>query len=89
MLRETTKGYKVGPLFADDEKIAEALYQACLNAAIGQPVFIDVPKINQPGINLVKQYQTEYVMECGRMYHGDPPQMALEKVFGVTTFELG
>ncbi len=89
VLRKTCKGYKIGPLFADDAEIAEELYKACLNAAIGEPVFIDIPVANRAAVALVKKYEATYVFECARMYLGKVPDNNIEKVFGVTTFELG
>lgn len=89
VLRKAGKGYKIGPLFADNLLVAEALYQACLNAVPGEAVFLDIPVNNPDAVSLVQKYDAVYVFECARMYHGKPPKQALNKVFGVTTFELG
>ena len=89
VIRKVNVGYKIGPLFADDDAIAEELYKACLNAAVGEPVFLDIPVINQGAVALVKKYDAKYTFECARMYHGDAPDMAMNKVYGITTFELG
>lgn len=89
VLRKAGKGYKIGPLFADNSKAAEALYKACLNAVSGESVFLDIPVNNPDAVALVEKYKAVYVFECARMYHGIPPKQALNKVFGVTTFELG
>jgi len=46
--------------------------------------------MNHPeAVNLVKKYQAKYVFECARMYYGTPPPAQWEKVFGLTTFEVG
>lgn len=89
LLRKAGEGCKIGPLFADDEQIAEALYRACLATVPGEQVFLDIPVINQQAVDLVKKYNAGYVFECARMYYGQPPAMALDKIFGITTFELG
>ena len=89
VLRKATSGFKIGPLFADDDYIAEALYRACLNAAVGQLVYFDIPMTNQGAVAIVKKYQAKYVFECARMYHGKPPKIDTNKVYGITTFELG
>jgi GNAT superfamily N-acetyltransferase len=89
LMRKAAAGYKIGPLFADDAAVAEALYQACLNAAIDEKVFLDIPEINSGAKHLVGQYEAVPVFECARMYLGTPPETAAEKVFGITTFELG
>lgn len=87
--RKCVDGYKICPLFADRADIAESLYRACLNAAIGQPVFLDIPVVNPDAVSLVKKYEATYVFECARMYYSNPPEIAINKVFGITTFELG
>ncbi|PKP53923.1 MAG: GNAT family N-acetyltransferase [Bacteroidetes bacterium HGW-Bacteroidetes-1] len=89
IMRKATSGYKICPLFADNEVVAEALYKACLNAVPGEEVFLDIPLTNTAAVRLLKKYKTQYVFECARMYYGKPPELALEKVFGITTFELG
>lgn len=89
MIRKATTGYKVCPLFADNRIIAEALYEACLNAAGDELVYIDIPMTNENAIEMVHKYDATYIFECARMYYGNPPKMAIHKVFGITTFELG
>lgn len=89
IIRKATIGYKVCPLFADNEKIAEELYKACLNSVIGEQLFIDIPLKNQGSINLIKKYHASYVFECARMYFGKAPEIEIDKIFGITTFELG
>lgn len=88
-VRKLKKGYKVCPLFADDYTIAAKLYEACLNAVVGEPLQIDIPVVNTQAMQLVKAYNAKYVFECARMYYGTAPIMAIDKVFGITTFELG
>ncbi len=89
VLRKTAVGAKIGPLFADNREAAEELYKACLTAGKGAPVFIDIPIINEQAVSLVRKYDAEYVFECARMYYGTPPEVPIQRVFGITTFELG
>lgn len=89
VLRRTGKGYKIGPLFADTLPVARELYKACLSAVPGQPVFLDIPMKNTPAVALAEEFGAQYVFECARMYHGPEPENRLDKVFGITTFELG
>jgi len=88
-IRKAESGFKVGPLFAESEGVADALFQACLSHADGRAVYLDIPTVNQGAINLVKKYKGTYVFECARMYHGPAPQIDMNKVFGITSFELG
>jgi GNAT superfamily N-acetyltransferase len=89
VLRKAFSGYKIGPLFADNNFIAEELYRACLNSVIGEPVYLDIPMTNEGAVKLVEKYHAKYVFECARMYYGKPPEHDLNKVYGITTFELG
>jgi len=89
LVRRASKGYKFGPLFADNISVAEALYTAGLNAVRGEALYLDIPVSNAAAVNLVKKYGATYVFECARMYLGKPPAFAQHKVFGITTFELG
>lgn len=89
VIRKVDHGYKIGPLFADNSQIGEELYRACLNSALNEPVYLDIPVINQNAVNLVNKYGASYVFECARMYHGQPPKMNISKVYGITSFELG
>lgn len=89
IVRKANTGYKICPLFADNETIAEALYKACLNSVVGEPLYLDIPGVNQNAQNIIKKYDAKYVFECARMYYGNPPDTKTDKVYGVTTFELG
>ncbi|MGH8045859.1 MAG: GNAT family N-acetyltransferase, partial [Chthoniobacterales bacterium] len=46
VIRQCRDGFKIGPLFADDAEIAEALFLALCERTNGQPVFLDVPEVN-------------------------------------------
>lgn len=90
MVRKCRTGFKVGPLFANDEKIAEALFNKLREfVGVSQSIFLDVPELNKSAQALAKQHQMKPMFETARMYTKDPPQIDLNKVFGVTTFELG
>ncbi len=89
VMRKAVVGYKVGPLFADSMAIAGALYAACLHAAIGENVTMDVPLTNHQAKALVEEYAAVPVFECARMYYGSAPPLPLHKVYGITTLELG
>jgi hypothetical protein len=57
--------------------------------AVGEPLYLDVPALNLEALEMVKKYDAIYVFECARMYYGAPPITDINKIFGVTTFELG
>lgn len=89
VVRRCGEGFKVGPLFADDSAAATALYDHFARFAAGGPLFLDVPENNPPAVALAERYQMQAVFGCARMYLGPFPRIAHERVFGVTTFELG
>lgn len=89
VVRKLLAGFKIGPLFADNPAIAEELYKACLDSVPGEQIYIDIPVCNAGALALVRKYQADYVFECARMYHGSPPAIEMDRVFGITSFELG
>jgi GNAT superfamily N-acetyltransferase len=89
VVRDCREGCKIGPLFADDIRAAEALYTRLAGFAAGGPLFFDAPENNPAAIGLARQHRMSEVFGCARMYLGPPPALAHEHVFGVTTFELG
>lgn len=52
-------------------------------------MIIDVPEINGPAAKLVESLSFAPVFETARMYAGPVPAMDMDRLFGVTTFELG
>lgn len=89
VIRSCQKGWKIGPLFADDEKKALSLYQGLCSKADNAPVFLDVPEINANALKIAERFNMKRVFETARMYTKDPGHKNLEKVFGVSSFELG
>lgn len=87
--RRCGKGHKIGPLFADDAGLAEALLADLIADIPEQSYFLDVPEINGPGCRLAETMGLAPVFETARMYRGPAPEHDVSGVFGVTTFELG
>ncbi|MFY2825881.1 GNAT family N-acetyltransferase [Ruegeria sp. MALMAid1280] len=92
-LRPCRVGYKVGPLFADRADIAESLLASLLETLAEdqsrQDVYIDIPQPNQAAFALAAKLGLEKVFETARMYSDHEPDVDLNRIFGVTTFELG
>ncbi|MDR7867859.1 MAG: GNAT family N-acetyltransferase [Sporomusaceae bacterium] len=89
VLRPCRQGFKIGPLFADDGAVADELFTALAARAGGEPVYLDVPEANAAALDVVRHYRMKMVFATARMYSQHVPAVPLEKVFGVTTFELG
>ncbi|MCG6881064.1 MAG: GNAT family N-acetyltransferase [Deltaproteobacteria bacterium] len=90
VLRPCRSGYKIGPLFAPDAGWAETLLLSLLgHARKGSPVYLDVPEINPSAVALAEDNRMKMVFETARMYNHKPPNLPLNEIFGITTFELG
>jgi hypothetical protein len=90
LVRRCRQGHKIGPLNADTPAVAEALYAAlCASVPAGEAVFLDVPLPNAAAQALAHAHGLQPVFHTARMYAGPAPTLALGRVFGVTSFELG
>lgn len=89
VIRPCRTGHKIGPLVADDRATAEAVLSALLVSVGGGEIFLDVPAVNRDAVALAQDLGLVPVFETARMYTGEIPPLRLERVFGVTTFELG
>jgi hypothetical protein len=89
VIRPCRKGFKVGPLVADDRAAAEAVLLSLISDAGGGEIFLDVPSVNPDAVALAKGLGLAPVFETARMYTGAIAPLRLDRVFGVTTFELG
>ena len=88
-VRACREGYKVGPLFADSDAIAGRLFAALTGKLRGSSVYIDVPEPNAAARALAEDNGLKPVFETARMYRGPAPAEPLDRIFGITTFELG
>jgi len=95
VLRKCFVGYKIGPLFANNEDLAEALFLA-LSSRIkkGTKIYLDVPgeEQNPAATALALRYKMELKFSTARMYRmarGGKMRLPLGRWFGVTSFELG
>lgn len=90
VIRPCRSGAKVGPLFADSPDIADRLFVALRSHAPAiAPVFLDIPTVNPAAAALVERYGMVKGFETARMYIGPPPRLPMDRLFGVTSFELG
>ena len=90
VIRGCHSGYKIGPLFADSPELAESLFLALKSRAKqSEPVFLDTPEVNQAAVALAERYEMKISFETARMYTGEIPDMPLNRIFGVTSFEIG
>jgi len=89
VIRKCRAGYKIGPLFADDEATAEKLFRALRASVPGENIYFDVPEPNEKAMELAEKYGMKVMFRTIRMYSREDPGIKLDRVYGVTTFELG
>jgi hypothetical protein len=89
VIRPCRNGFKIGPLFAETEVVADALFRDLASTVKGSPIFLDAPEPNAAATALTKRYDLQPMFATSRMYTGEVPQLPLGKIYGVTSFELG
>lgn len=90
VIRACQTGYKIGPLNAENKDLANELFNALISKVpVGSAIYLDTPEPNTQAIELAQRYDMEPSFETARMYTGSFPEISLDKIFGITTFELG
>jgi hypothetical protein len=89
VIRPCMVGFKIGPLFAENEQIAQALFKGLTKDIVGKTVFLDVPEQNLAAVELAVKNDMKRIFTTARMYNKTIPNLPIDKIFGITTFELG
>ncbi|MAS95871.1 MAG: GNAT family N-acetyltransferase [Verrucomicrobiales bacterium] len=89
VIRRCREGCKIGPLFAEDGGVAESLLVALRTFGDEVPVWLDIPENNPEAVALADRHGMKEVFGCARMYYGAAPELPWDKIFGISTFELG
>jgi len=90
VIRKCNSAYKIGPLFADNADLAEELFLVLKSQTKStDKFFLDTPEINKAALNLAETYKMNVVFETARMYTKEAPNISVNKIYGVTSFELG
>lgn len=89
VIRKCQNGYKIGPLFADDPITAEKIFLALKASVPDEAIYLDVPEPNKKAMEIANKYGMAVMFKTIRMYSREEPDINLEKIYGVTTFELG
>jgi hypothetical protein len=79
VIRPCRKGFKIGPLVADDRATAEVVLSALLASVGGGEMFLDVPSINRNAVALAQDLGLVPVFETARMYTGAILPLRLER----------
>jgi ribosomal protein S18 acetylase RimI-like enzyme len=89
VIRPCREGFKIGPLVGDDRAAAEAVFDALIATVGAGEVYLDLPEPNREAQALALSRGLKPVFETARMYKGQVRDVAIQRIFGVTTFELG
>lgn len=90
VIRQCRSGHKIGPLFADSPELAESLFLALKSRTRpSEPVYLDVPEVNHAAVGMAERHQMSVSFETVRMYSGKIPDIPLDRLFGVMSFEIG
>lgn len=89
VIRDAATGRRIGPLFAATPADADLLLQALVALGRAGPVFIDMPEPNREARALAERHGMTPMFETARMYRGGRPNLPLDRIFGITSLELG
>jgi len=90
VIRPCFVGWKIGPLFARNAEVADTLFRSLLaSIPAGAPFWLDVAEPNTAATAMADRLGMKEVFATARMYTGPAPELRLDLVFGITTFELG
>ncbi|MFE1377403.1 GNAT family N-acetyltransferase [Streptomyces sp. NPDC058740] len=92
VVRPAEQEARIGPLFADTPADAAALLDALAAEARAfgsERIAVDMPEANPAAARLAEERGLEPTFETARMYTGPVRPIAQNRVFGVTTLELG
>ncbi len=89
MVRPTGAGAKIGPLFAANADVAELILRGLVAAIPDRQVVLDIPGANPAAVELAARLGDGEVFRTARMWSGEPPAIPWDRVFGMTSLELG
>lgn len=88
-IRPAESGFKIGPLFADSEREADAIFCSLSSWAEGAAIILDIPEPNHTGTAIAQRHGLLPLFETARMYRGQAPHLPLTKIYGMSTLEIG
>ncbi len=64
---------------------------ASLKAQIGSSdtVYLDVPEINSDAVELAEKHDMRVVFETAEMYTDEEHNLSHDRLYGITSFEIG
>ncbi|HWQ65716.1 MAG TPA: GNAT family N-acetyltransferase [Methanospirillum sp.] len=89
VIRRCFEGHKIGPIFADTPGIADELFDGLCNTIQGETIFFDTPEPNTAAVRMAQKRKMTEVFGTARMYTKILPNLPIQEIFGVTSYELG
>ncbi len=89
VIRRVVSGSLIAPLFADNESVADTLFQSLAAQRPNETILLDVPEINPQAVGLAERHGMTPVFETARMIVGPEPALPYPEIFGATSYELG
>lgn len=90
VLRPCRQGWKIAPLYAGRPELANALFNALIaQVPAGEPYYLDVPETNPAAVALAQAHCMKLCFETARMYTGPAPELPIDRIYGITSFEIG
>ena len=90
VVRPARTGFRTGPLFAQTPDLAADIFDALARTVPpGESIILDVPEPNAAAIALAERHGLKPIFQTARMVKGEAPSLPLDRIFGVTSFELG
>ena len=87
-LMKEGEGWRIGPLLADNDFLAEIILNKLVQKHEGT-VLIDVPGLNPAASNLLERLGFQKHSKTLRMYKGDQPPILMNEVYELACLELG
>lgn len=88
VVRPSNGPHRIGPLYAFDDEVASDLIIELARDLAG-PIALDVPLPNGLGVAMVEALGLEPGFETLRIYRGQDPGLPLDRIFAITSLELG
>jgi len=87
---EANKSYKLGPLYADNGFIADAiLEQLVAIAKPGESVYLETPGNNPVAASVVKALGFEKIGVQSKMFKGEEPNFDIKRIFAYSSIAIG
>jgi|GEM_PF-2720231 len=89
VIRKANKGYRIGPLYAENSEIACHLFRALIAGLQNESIALSMPEQSPLTHSLVAAFQLRPTVRLQRMYSKSPLDIPYEKIAAITNFTFG